>query len=151
MFYDLNLALDGVGDQTRREMVAMAMQLGYTGVAANHTFTGIMADSDRCKIRPLELQTVLSAAPAVAEAARFHRELLAVPHGVPFRQFTRITVVVENPAQANALNSGNPVLKTYDIVAVRPTNQKVFNQACSHLEVRIRNPSLIKVVSILTI
>ncbi|CAM6093465.1 unnamed protein product [Calypogeia fissa] len=137
MFYDLNLAVDGVGDQTRREMVAMAMQLGYTGVAANHTFTGIMADSDRCKIRPLELKMILSAAPAVAESARFHRQLLSIPHGQPFRQFSRITVVVESPAQANALNSGNPVLKTYDIIAVRPTNQKAFNQACTNSEVDI--------------
>jgi hypothetical protein len=135
MFYDLNLAIDGLGEQSRRELVAMAMQLGYSGVAANHNLTGIMVDSDRCRIYPLELKTILSAGPAVADSARFHRELLGVPHGCPFRQFTRITVVVENPTQANALNTGNPVLQTYDIVAVRPTNQKAFNQACSHSEV----------------
>ncbi|KAH8973295.1 hypothetical protein BDL97_01G038400 [Sphagnum fallax] len=135
MFYDLSLGYEGVEDQTRREVVAMALQLGYTGVAANHMLTGIMADSDRSRIKPLELESVIAAAPGVAEAAKFHRKLLKVPAAQPFRQFSRITVVVEDTVQAAALNSANPVLRSYDIVAARPKNQKAFNQACTHLEV----------------
>ncbi len=46
MFNDLSLGFEGVEDQTRREVVAMALQLGYTGVASNHMLIGIMADSD---------------------------------------------------------------------------------------------------------
>ncbi len=65
MFYDLSLGYEGVEDQTRREVVAMALQLGYTGVATNHMLTGIMADSDRSRIKPLELSSVI--APALGE------------------------------------------------------------------------------------
>ncbi|KAL2629615.1 hypothetical protein R1flu_014301 [Riccia fluitans] len=137
MFYDLNVPVDGVGDLARRELLAMAMQLGYSGVAANHVVTGPMGETDRCRIRPLELQMILSAAPGVAESARFHQKLLGVPLGQPFRQFSRITVVVDNLNQANVVNSVNPVLKSYDLVAVRPTNQKMFNLACSQLEVDV--------------
>ncbi len=142
MFYDLSLGYEGVEDQTRREVVAMALQLGYTGVAANHMLTGIMADSDRSRIKPLELESVIAAAPGVAEAAKFHRKLLKVPAAQPFRQFSRITVVVEDTVQAAALNSANPVLRSYDIVAVRPKNQKAFNQACTHLEVKERDKKI---------
>jgi hypothetical protein len=53
MFHDLSLGFEGVEDQTRREVVVMALQLGYTGVASNHMLTGIMADSDRSRIKPL--------------------------------------------------------------------------------------------------
>jgi hypothetical protein len=45
MFHDLSLGFEGVEDQTR-EVVAMALQLSYTGVASNHMLIGIMADSD---------------------------------------------------------------------------------------------------------
>ncbi|KAL3687633.1 hypothetical protein R1sor_013942 [Riccia sorocarpa] len=135
MFYDLNMQVDGVGDLARRELLAMAVQLGYSGIAANHVVTGHLGETDRCRIRPLELQTILSAAPGVAESAKFHRKLLGVPPGQPFRQFSRITLHIDNQNQANAVNSANPVLKSYDLVAVRPANQKMFNLACSQLEV----------------
>jgi hypothetical protein len=46
MFHDLSLGFEGVEDQTRREVMAMALQLGYTGVASNHMLIGNMADSD---------------------------------------------------------------------------------------------------------
>jgi hypothetical protein len=46
MFHDLSLGYEGVEDQTRREVVAMALQLGYMGVASNHMLIGIMADTD---------------------------------------------------------------------------------------------------------
>jgi ribonuclease P/MRP protein subunit RPP1 len=55
----------------------------------------------------------------------------------PFRQYTRLTVCVENPLQANALNAGNPILKTYDLVAVKPLNQTVFDIACERMAVSL--------------
>jgi hypothetical protein len=115
---------------------AMALQLDYTGVALNHMLTGIMADSDRSRIKPLELSSVIAAALGVAEAAKFHRSLLKVPAAQPFRQCSRITVVVNDIVQAAALNGANQILHSYDIIAVRPKNQKAFNQASTHLEVK---------------
>ncbi|XP_021716244.1 uncharacterized protein LOC110684142 isoform X2 [Chenopodium quinoa] len=42
---------------------------------------------------------------------------------------------VETSAQASALNSGNPILKTYDLIAVRPLNQNSFDIACQSSQV----------------
>ena len=46
-------------------------------------------------------------------------------------------MILESKAQCLALNSGNPVLKSYDIVAVRPMNQYAFDQACAKAEVDV--------------
>lgn len=44
--------------------------------------------------------------------------------------------MVDSVVQCSALNSGNPVLKTYDLVAARPLNQVALDQACKAAEVR---------------
>ena len=74
------------------------MELGYIGIAYNRTIKGEMSDHDRCSIFLLLRQS---------------------PPWPP-QCSTRLTVCVENHSQALALNSGNPILKTYDLVTVKP-------------------------------
>ncbi|KAK9998504.1 hypothetical protein SO802_018107 [Lithocarpus litseifolius] len=50
---------------------------------------------------------------------------------------TRLTVCVENHSQALALNSSNPILKTYDLDAVMPLDQNAFDDACDKSERRV--------------
>jgi hypothetical protein len=66
-------------------------------------------------------------------------EAIQGPVTQPFRQFSEITV--HDMVQAVALNAANPVLCSYDIVAMRPKNQKAFNQTCTHLEVKKQKSS----------
>lgn len=143
-FFDLNIVyLEGdksipdksAKKQNRLRLIIKAMELGYTGIAYNRTIKGAMSESDRCSIPPFPLSSLLNVAPSLSSAVSFHRRLLGVPATAPFRQYTRLTVVVETSAQASALNSGNPVLKTYDLVAVRPLNQNCFDHACQSSQV----------------
>ncbi|KAL6200060.1 hypothetical protein ACLB2K_029842 [Fragaria x ananassa] len=122
---------------TRAKLVTKALELGYSGVAYNRTIKGVMSDRDRCSIPLLSLPSLLKLSPLLTSSVAFHRDLLAVPRATPFRQYTRLTVCADTPAQAQALNSGNPILKTYDLVAVKPMNQSAFDQACEKLEVDI--------------
>lgn len=122
----------------RLKIIIKAAELGYTGIAYNREIKGVMSESDRCSIPLFPLSSLLKAAPSLSASVKFHRELLKVPVSTPFRQYTRLTVVVDSPAQASALNSGNPILKSYDIVAVRPMNQNAFEQTCQTSEVRVR-------------
>ncbi|CAA6654848.1 unnamed protein product [Spirodela intermedia] len=119
----------------RLKVVVKAMELGYSGVAYNRTIRGVVSDSDRCKIPPFHLCSLLGVAPALAAAARFHREILRVPLQSPFRQYTRLTVTVDSELGAAALSSGNSVLRSYHLVAVRPLNQTAFDQICKVSEV----------------
>lgn len=143
-FFDLNIPhLDSsLSDKTafkarRTKLVIKAMELGYTGIAYNRTIKGVMSDNDRCAISLLTLSSLLKLSPSLSSSVGLHRDFLGVPRASPFRQYTRLTVCVESQSQAQALNSGNPILKTYDLVAVRALNQTVFDQACEKLEVDI--------------
>ncbi|XP_076900216.1 uncharacterized protein LOC143554320 [Bidens hawaiensis] len=143
-FFDLNIPYTESPKQntptaksTRLKLTIKAMELGYSGVAYNRTITGVMSEADRCSIALFPLESVLKVSPSISNAVNFHRQLLNVPDTAPFRQYTRITVVVETPAQGACLNNGNPVLKTYDVVAVRPVKQEVFDLACKSYEVDI--------------
>ncbi|KAF3453785.1 hypothetical protein FNV43_RR04226 [Rhamnella rubrinervis] len=137
-FFDLNvpyLESSPSYKTTRIKLATLAMELGYSGIAYNRTIKGIMSDHDRCSIPLLTLSTLLKLSPSLSSSVYFHRNILGVPRTSPFRQYRRLTVCSDNLSQAQALNSGNPILKTYDFVAVSPMNQSVFDQACEKLEV----------------
>lgn len=137
-FFDLNIPYYESNpnfETARIKLVVKAMELGYTGIAHNRNMKGVMSERDRCTIPLLKLHSLLKVAPSLASSVQFHRDLLGVPRTSPFRQYTRITVYADSVAQAQVLNSGNPILKTYDLVAVRPLNQSAFDHACEKSEV----------------
>ncbi|XVF46441.1 hypothetical protein PTKIN_Ptkin03bG0027000 [Pterospermum kingtungense] len=148
-FFDLNIpytdptapnnanSAAAAAKSTRIKIVIKAMELGYTGIAYNSTIKGVMSDRDRCSIPLLTLSSLLNVAPFLSSSVNLHRDLLGVPRSSPFRQYTRLTVCIDTASQSQALNSGNPVLKTYDVVAVRPLNQNAFDHACEKAEVDV--------------
>ncbi|KFK27536.1 hypothetical protein AALP_AA8G396000 [Arabis alpina] len=121
----------------RLKLATKAMELGYVGIAHNRSIKGVMSDKDYCTIPLLTLGSLMKVAPRLASSVGFHRDLLGVPRATPFRQYTRLTVNVDSVAQCHCLNSGNPVLKSYDIVAVRPLNQSTFDHVCQKAEVDV--------------
>ncbi|KAI5413315.1 protein GAMETOPHYTE DEFECTIVE 1 [Lathyrus oleraceus] len=144
-FFDLNIPYPETStksekstvESNRTRLAVKAMELGYTGIAYNRTMKGVMSDKHRCSISPLSLTTLLNIVPFLSSSAKLHRDLLGVQSSTPFRQYTRLTVCVENPLQGNALNDGNPILKTYDLVAVKPLNQTAFDVACERMAIDI--------------
>ncbi|WVZ04229.1 hypothetical protein V8G54_025035 [Vigna mungo] len=143
-YFDLNIPYpqpslsNKVAEQSNRTRLAVkAMELGYTGIAYNRTIKGVMSDQHRCSITSLTLSSLLNVLPSLSLSANLHRSILGVPLSTPFRQYTRLTVCVDSAIQAQALNSGNPILKTYDLVAVKPFNQTAFDLACQTMEVDI--------------
>ncbi|KAK2643203.1 hypothetical protein Ddye_024966 [Dipteronia dyeriana] len=145
-FFDLNIpylesSLYGNSNSTQKatrvKIVIKAMELGYTGIAYNRTIKGVMSDRDRCSIPLLTLSSVLKIAPSLSSSVAFRRDLLGVPRASPFRQYTRLTVCADTVAQCQVLNAGNPVLKTYDLIAVKPLNQSAFDHACEKAAVDI--------------
>lgn len=140
-FLDLNIPYlestkpNSIEKATRLKLLVKAMELGYAGIAYNRTIKGVMSESDRCSISLFPLSSLLRVSPCLSSSVEFHRSVLGVSKATPFSQYTRLTVLVDTSAQAAALNSGNPILKTYDIVAVRPVNQMAFEQACRTSEV----------------
>ncbi|RUO97001.1 RNase P subunit p30-domain-containing protein [Jimgerdemannia flammicorona] len=88
------------------------VSVGYHIVALSHTITGKVAPNHACPIRKLE-----------------------GPWNI--HQLTRLNVIIEDMAQNYGLNSNNPTVNAYDILAVQPTTEKLFQAACSTFEVDI--------------
>ncbi|XP_042454332.1 uncharacterized protein LOC122038595 [Zingiber officinale] len=139
LFFDLSIPYleDGGGSPSenkarkdaRLKAVVRAMELGYVAVAYDRPFRGVLSDALRCNISPFSLDSLLKAAPVLASSAAFHRDLLGAPRSSTFRQYTRLTILVAGAAAVVSLN-GNALLRTYDLVAVRPLDQEAFDKAC---------------------
>ncbi|KAL2899155.1 Ribonuclease P protein subunit p30 [Bienertia sinuspersici] len=128
----------------RLKQIVKLMELGYSGIAYNRTIKGVMSESDRCTISPFPLSCLLNVSPSLSSSVAFHRRLLGVPEKCAFRQYSRLTMVVDTTVQSSALNSGNPVLKTYDLIAVRPLKQNCFDIACQSSQVDLISIDLTK-------
>ncbi|GAA0172211.1 endoribonuclease [Lithospermum erythrorhizon] len=117
----------------RLKLSTQALSLGYTGVAYNHTIKGVISDLDKASITLFPLHV----SPSLNSSVLFNRKLLNVPTSKPFRQYTRVTVVIANSLQGKKLREGEAFLNTYDLVAVRPLNQTTFELACQTAQVDI--------------
>ncbi|RIB09478.1 RNase P subunit p30-domain-containing protein [Gigaspora rosea] len=117
MFYDLNLPYraqhDLVNKDDLRTRIDMLIKLGYQVVAYNHVVTG--------KVSPNETNVI-----DISGKKKTNIE-----------QLTRLTYILEDISQNHGLTPTNNALSTYDILAVRPTNEKTFQNACNTLEIDI--------------
>lgn len=59
------------------------------------------------------------------------------PSDTIIRQLTRLQWSVDDIAEAQVLTASNPILKSYDIVAVCPGSQKVFAHLCKSADIDI--------------
>lgn len=111
MFYDLNVSWkpDLAEYQNLQNTIIFLAELGYNVIALNHTLTGKLPADLSCPI-PSEL-----------------------PFEVPqkIRILRRCTLVLSDPSQNHRLSQ---LSSNYDILALRPVNEKSLQQACQSLD-----------------
>ncbi|KAH8151295.1 uncharacterized protein LAJ45_04497 [Morchella importuna] len=107
MFHDLNIPWTPTSPDLPRT-IAFLDELGYNVVALNHTISGKFSQSHVNPISPDPF-----------------------PQHPRLKILRRVTVVLDDPAQCHHLTS---LVNYYDLVALRPTNDKLLLQACSSLE-----------------
>ncbi|CEJ57582.1 Putative Protein subunit of nuclear ribonuclease P [Penicillium brasilianum] len=105
MFYDLNVPYSPDDPEGIHTLNFLA-ELGYTTVALSQTITG-------------KLPPNLSPPPLPSNAPK------------SLQLLTRLNLTLSDPAQNQRLNS---LSQAYDIVALRPTNEKTLLNACTNLE-----------------
>lgn len=121
MFYDLNLPVSTSTGSAQaaqeqletRKRVELLVHLGYQAVAYNYELTGKIPANHVSPVSKLNLP------------------------GVNLKQYSRLTLVVDDVSQNYGLNANNPSVLSYDILAVQPTNEKLFQAACGTFEVDI--------------
>lgn len=108
-FYDLNLPY-GKNDTNLARTLAFEHELGYNVVALNHTISGKLPTDNACIIpNPLPFKDL----PPKLEILR------------------RLTIVLSEPLQNARLNA---LAKEYDLLALRPTDERTLQLACSSLD-----------------
>ncbi|KAG0043761.1 hypothetical protein BGZ83_011059 [Gryganskiella cystojenkinii] len=121
MFYDLNIPVSGATGSVQaaqeqletRKRVELLVHLGYQAVAYNVEVTGKINQNQVNAIKKLDLP------------------------GVNLKQYSRLTLVADDISQNYGFNTNNPAVSSYDILAVQPTSEKMFQAACQTFEVDI--------------
>jgi ribonuclease P/MRP protein subunit RPP1 len=112
MFYDLNLLYSSTTNPSEvSRTLSFSAELGYSCVALARTHTGKVPTNVSSDAIFLPLPNVI------------------VPNHMTL--LTRITFTVSDPSQNHRLSS---LQSAYDIVALRPTNEKAFGLCCQSLE-----------------
>ncbi|KAL5475147.1 hypothetical protein EMCRGX_G027210 [Ephydatia muelleri] len=117
-FSDLNIPIEGDKKCVSRILERLA-EYGYERVALNEDISLVKKASLRAA---RELSEVVDDIPVSSK-----RRTLNV--------IRRLTVLAEDPSLLHVL--GSPPAETYDLLAVRPGSEKVFQHACSTLNIDI--------------
>eukprot|EP00123_Amoebidium_parasiticum_P011525 comp20763_c0_seq1/m.27231 comp20763_c0_seq1/g.27231 ORF comp20763_c0_seq1/g.27231 comp20763_c0_seq1/m.27231 type:complete len:280 (-) comp20763_c0_seq1:272-1111(-) len=124
MFVDLNVSL--VEDKALLgRTLAMLAKLGYDAAAFSKTITGKVTNEHINK-RPKGELVLL---------AHVDKEWQA--EAKKLRQYSRLTVILEDQSQIYSLNPSNSVLRTYDIVAAMPETEKLFQHCCQTADIDV--------------
>ncbi|KAL5336749.1 RNase P subunit p30-domain-containing protein [Aspergillus crustosus] len=105
MFYDLNVPYSP-GDPEASTTLSFLAELGYTTVALTHTIAGKLPPNPTPPPIPSN-----------------------VPRGLTI--LTRLNIPLSDPAQNQRLTT---IAQVYDLVALRPTNEKALLNACTSAE-----------------
>ena len=119
MYVDLNVLWSESTRVTLPQHLATYSQLGYDAIALNHVCTGRLPKTV-CPIERIEYQS---------SGKR-----------KPLRQYTRLTLILDNPQQNYGVNMQNEIIKSYDLLAIQPTTDKMLQNAIQSL-----NPDIISI------
>lgn len=118
-FYDLNVIDSCVDRHTQTKVFERAARLGYEVVAMDYKQT------------KLTRKTKIPGAPKKPNIESAHLKV----EGKQLKVLSRLTVTLDEMAQTIALRGED--VSTYDLLAVQPTNEKMFHKACTELEIDI--------------
>mmetsp|Transcript_15891 Transcript_15891/g.23934 ORF Transcript_15891/g.23934 Transcript_15891/m.23934 type:complete len:369 (+) Transcript_15891:58-1164(+) len=131
MFYDLNVKPRSSRSQDRQNIAVRALELGYSCIAWNVcTFGKLGASKQHKPLQPVELNTM-----QLKNSVPLRSIVTNAP--VQLRQFSRVTVFVDELADAQSLLSANENMSAFDIVAACPATSKVLSFLCKQADIDI--------------
>ena len=136
MKYDLNVRCKAGGDRERKRIVQRAYALGYDCLCWDIPVVGKVTSSTASP-KPVTIDAGFTYQSQWSIKARALSSEKSSSEMTKFRQLSRITITVDELADALALNLANQSLHAYDVIAARPGNQKVFQHLCTTAEIDI--------------
>ncbi|XP_054622956.1 ribonuclease P protein subunit p30 [Dunckerocampus dactyliophorus] len=127
VFMDLNLTFSGDKSNMQR-MIETAAHLGFSTVAVNYTFEPTAKKKQEIP-SPKPINELMDQLPIVQGRSR------------PIRVLNRLTLVMSDMCyfRPNAAE-----YRSFDLIAVHPTTEKVFHAACMQLDVDIISISVME-------
>jgi RNase P/RNase MRP subunit p30 len=116
----------------RLAIIRKIAELGWDSIAWNQVALGKASQRTMVKPKePVQLTTV-----DIAEIMK-SRCLISESSLSEIKQYNRITMVVDDIADAQGITANNDHLRSFDIVAAQPGNAKVFAHICKSADVDI--------------
>jgi ribonuclease P/MRP protein subunit RPP1 len=109
--------------------------VGYTGIAWNVVVNPKNIVS--CAIETVDVDALVDRSDKKNFKLPQYSLLRLQRESRTFQQKTRITVILEDMKDAELMTTKKALFQSYDIIAVRPKNEKMFQYACQNLDVDI--------------
>lgn len=138
MFYDLNIRSKG-RDRDRQLLLKRSLELGWSCIAWNTILTGKLSSQNIAPAPPIELE-VAQLKDVLKQRSLVDSKLILGTTdqiGLKIRQMNRLSIIIDDVAEAQSLTVGNELIRQYDIIAVTPGNAKVFAFLCKTADVDI--------------
>lgn len=129
---ELNIKARPVKDKEGVAVLRRLWELGYERVAWNHTIFGKPSQANLSN-----LSKSAHTLPVADMNASLAMRRLAGTQSSTLEQYQRLTVIVDDFAEAQSLHSSNDSLKPFDILSATPANAKVFNHLCREADIDI--------------
>lgn len=139
-FHDLMVHVDNdavFSDGKQAELGNFLIRLGYDAVAYNISASAPLVKQHRCQIKPCPVGGDGETGAADKRPPSPARAALRLDGKAAFQQVTRLTVAVEDASHVHAVEPSNEIAGTYDLLAVRPLSERVFELACKSMKVDI--------------
>ncbi|CAG8482967.1 1548_t:CDS:2 [Ambispora gerdemannii] len=129
MFYDLNIVYPVTQSNLNTGMNPQVepRKIGYQVVAYNYIVSGKKSAKMANPIKKIEAYDIHATASVPSSSS-----LLNNKKSLAIQQLTRLTVIIDDPSQ-----NYNIIISTYDVLAVQPMNEKLFQTACNNYDVDI--------------
>uniref|UniRef100_A0A7S0SUW2 Uncharacterized protein n=1 Tax=Chromulina nebulosa TaxID=96789 RepID=A0A7S0SUW2_9STRA len=131
--YDLNVKHKFTNEKERKNIIKRLIEFGWDYVAWNTTANGKVNINENRPAPKIELdQTFIN-------STLKQRSLLLQSNDklIAFKQYTRITLTIDELSDAQLLTTSNESIRNFDIVAVCPGNVVVFNYLCKQADIDI--------------
>ena len=131
-YYDLNLNIQDADSTTNPAILKLVESFivdGYTGFALNVFKRAPILEKDLVPIPKLNIKAIMK---EYLTKSLSLRESMDHDYS-EIEQYSRITIEISDQKHVAMFGEASKIYKTYDIIAVRPTNEKLFQQCCSQI------------------
>lgn len=127
---DCNIKYRGNNDREMQLILKRATELGWEHLVFNQTI--LAKQGQKIQIKPSNLIELNS---YDFNSAIIRRNLVNSQNQETIKQYSRITLVVDDVIDIQQISASNDQLRQFDIVAVTPGNGKVLSHLCKSADV----------------